>query len=329
MPAAGIKRTAPACARPAPPKRRTPCHRRQQAIGQPQRGVERPRHHRGRGGDKAGCTRRPARKAVVDVRVMGQDEPGRYPAAAQVMSLSDQPGRGGACLMVTNHGLALTGTHPWRCPSCRRPPAWSARHRLGPRRRSPLPARTRRQGDGAAHSRCSGRTYGESPAPSSCGATAPRSAQLTAWMRMTGCRHASSFTLKCHGESLASRLKTPLTGHRYLHQTRLLAAVAPPHHHRRRGGSASRDRQHRQRILVHADQLAVDRGQGKSDEGPAAPAHPAPGMARPLPRSLAHSVSMPSGQNRPHHARPKGAWTPARRATRCPRRRTARPPSGC
>ncbi|CFW34969.1 Uncharacterised protein [Bordetella pertussis] len=47
-------------------------------------------------------------------------------------------------------------------------------------------------------------------------------AQLIASTRMTGWRHFSSSTLKCQGASLASKLNTPLTGHRYLHQTRLL-----------------------------------------------------------------------------------------------------------
>ncbi len=81
--------------------------------------------------------------------------------------------------------------------------------------------------------------------------------------------------------SLASRLNTPLTGHRYFAPDALTAPVAPAHHHRRRR-RAAQHRQHRQRILVHADQLTIDGRQGEGHEGQP-PQRIQRGMAGPLP----------------------------------------------
>jgi hypothetical protein len=90
-----------------------------------------------------------------------------------------------------------------------------------------------------------------------------------------GCRsQAARSTLKCTGASRASSAKTP--GHR--------AQVAAPHtlapaiddansDGRHRG--AAQDHQHRARVFVHADQLAVERGPQEADQRPARPAHPA------------------------------------------------------
>ncbi len=63
----------------------------------------------------------------------------------------------------------------------------------------------------------------------------------------------------------------------------LLPSIQPAHRHGAQGGAAQ-DQGHGQRILIDADQLPIDRGQGESDERPAAPAHPArDGPAPPVP----------------------------------------------
>ena len=53
-------------------------------------------------------------------------------------------------------------------------------------------------------------------------------AQLMVSVRRGAVRQAWASTAKCQGASRASRLNTPLTGHRYLHHTRLLRPYSQP-----------------------------------------------------------------------------------------------------
>eukprot|EP01022_Parablepharisma_sp_SALTPOND_P015891 TRINITY_DN2278_c0_g4_i1.p1 TRINITY_DN2278_c0_g4~~TRINITY_DN2278_c0_g4_i1.p1 ORF type:complete len:759 (-),score=204.48 TRINITY_DN2278_c0_g4_i1:1653-3929(-) len=115
-------------------------------------------------------------------------------------------------------------------------------------------------------------------------------------------RQASSLTLQCSGASLASNPKTPLTGHRYLHHTRLsrpyrqpttmAPRVEPP--------STSSTALGYWQTLTICPQTVV---RAKATKGQP-PQRIHFGMARPRPCLLANSVSAPSGQSTPHHTRP-------------------------